>query len=786
MFPPASIPPAISNLIAKHSLSLHPDWLHQCIDYVRSTSPQPLTQTALADLVFEQFLNIDLAESGLPVLPANVGQPETHKIVIGATSRLAGGEGAPGAVVLQLIDITEVGVSAQSLLDHVLEQKWRTWDAVAEFPRKMLKLVLTDGTQAVSAMEYASIHGLSLKSPLGMKIKVRNGLVCRGVLMLEAKNVEILGGRVAELDSEDPLLRLEDRLRSILQYVLEAMNCGLLSPWAWSEKERTFMETFEIRMRAEADGLPIPQEVGGHRREQAPQPTRRAPSTSRNTGAAVNHANVVVQRRDGRPTHDPGLSDETEYDDMDFDEAALLAVEEAEQAALAYQSAGSSTDGGVRERNGSDRFEPAFLHSGGASGEDGKGRRTSPEYDPDWDDFEEDIPLTRTIQGNALAAARQITAPQAPVHPVQRPSSLSTTQSIPRRVPIKTEVSSPPPPRTATHQLSNSSFAPKPVPQHRQHPHIKKEFSPSPSGAGSHQPNPSSSRNPRMPNNLVTSEFSSAPPHPSAGIHTRGLSHSTYSTPPAPQSLHQPPPLRPQQRTPPNFPYSHPIGSNDDDDELIVTGYKPSPSGKSVTPQRVIDLCDDDDDEDNNCEDRGGADVVRSEGVPSPAKKVKLESGVTGIGGEESRWERSGDVVMELAVDGRKVRRLCELEEIIGGGGMSTVYVKARVASQEKMRVGVERGFSLVAVLTDGTTSIRVVFGNKILTELNGMTVIEFKERAKREFRPFIDESWRRLKQKLGNMDGVMELDLSKCRGRGEGVEGGDGMPEVVAYADLG
>lgn len=64
----------------------------------------------------------------------------------------------------------------------------------------MFKLEITDGSRTVSAMEYALIPALSSKTSPGVKLKIIGPLqVVNHILMLEPKNLEILGGDVDSL-----------------------------------------------------------------------------------------------------------------------------------------------------------------------------------------------------------------------------------------------------------------------------------------------------------------------------------------------------------------------------------------------------------------------------------------------------------------------------------------------------------------------------------------------------------------------------------------------------------
>jgi RecQ mediated genome instability protein len=64
--------------------------------------------------------------------------------------------------LFQIMQITEVGVSCQSVLDSL--------GGKAKLPRNMLKFVLYDGKQTLLGMEHKPIPSLSLETPLGAKV----------------------------------------------------------------------------------------------------------------------------------------------------------------------------------------------------------------------------------------------------------------------------------------------------------------------------------------------------------------------------------------------------------------------------------------------------------------------------------------------------------------------------------------------------------------------------------------------------------------------------------------
>ncbi|KAJ3120995.1 hypothetical protein HK098_004084 [Nowakowskiella sp. JEL0407] len=83
-------------------------------------------------------------------------------------------------------------------------------------PRTMLKYTVSDGYQELPAIELIPIMELSLASKLGIKIEVRNSIIRRGMLLLEPKNVTVIGGDIPEWNEEFILDRLERNLRAKL------------------------------------------------------------------------------------------------------------------------------------------------------------------------------------------------------------------------------------------------------------------------------------------------------------------------------------------------------------------------------------------------------------------------------------------------------------------------------------------------------------------------------------------------------------------------------------------
>ncbi|KAJ1552808.1 hypothetical protein HK405_009945, partial [Cladochytrium tenue] len=162
------------------------------------------------------------AAAAAPALPPGIH--EAHGIVVPAAGRATS-----TGCVLEVLSVVDVGNSAWSYVDtlhHAIEDakiapQFRKPDtpdplrkAVNSLPRAMLRLLLTDGFQTVVAMEYRRIRFLSLLTPPGTKIAVRDAAIRRGVLYLTEENTTILGEGAPE-----PLEALATRLLNLFEHL---------------------------------------------------------------------------------------------------------------------------------------------------------------------------------------------------------------------------------------------------------------------------------------------------------------------------------------------------------------------------------------------------------------------------------------------------------------------------------------------------------------------------------------------------------------------------------------
>ena len=119
------------------------------------------------------FLDADIGQCAEPCLPTNIA--ERHMEVLA------------GLYVLQILSVKNVGTNFEGRLQG---------DG-ASGPRTLL-FNLTDGVQEVVAMEFVPLTKIKLRDvQFGTKLAVTDVTIRQGMLMLETKNCELLGGSVA-------------------------------------------------------------------------------------------------------------------------------------------------------------------------------------------------------------------------------------------------------------------------------------------------------------------------------------------------------------------------------------------------------------------------------------------------------------------------------------------------------------------------------------------------------------------------------------------------------------
>ncbi|KAF5839010.1 hypothetical protein DUNSADRAFT_1787 [Dunaliella salina] len=170
---------AVMSQLAGLGVFLQPNWVHGCVDQLRSSRPSEWTALSaqpdmLVEAVLGHVLLADFRECGAAHLP--LGMNAWHNQML------------QGKHVVQLDEVVDMGAPARERY-------------MPKTGPRCLKLHLTDGHQQVIGIEFRTIPALSWDCPAGTKVVLENVNVKRGVLMLQPENLAALGGLVESLEA---------------------------------------------------------------------------------------------------------------------------------------------------------------------------------------------------------------------------------------------------------------------------------------------------------------------------------------------------------------------------------------------------------------------------------------------------------------------------------------------------------------------------------------------------------------------------------------------------------
>ncbi|TIB03704.1 hypothetical protein E3P88_01696 [Wallemia ichthyophaga] len=141
--------------------------------FIRTTAVEAIKYLPM---LFEiQFINSDLSDSTTGGLPRDIQQQE---LLFPSPSK---------GILLQVISITDIGISAYNL-------------KLNRDQKSALKLKLSDGRISVDAFEYAEIPWLSLSTPIGSKLLLKNVELLQGTLLLTPFNTQQKNGKIDDFD----------------------------------------------------------------------------------------------------------------------------------------------------------------------------------------------------------------------------------------------------------------------------------------------------------------------------------------------------------------------------------------------------------------------------------------------------------------------------------------------------------------------------------------------------------------------------------------------------------
>ncbi|XP_076445146.1 uncharacterized protein LOC143283032 [Babylonia areolata] len=197
-------------LQSSYSVQVPPDWLSACVEWIQQENGGQLLSVAqLQPMVFEQWLMSDLKELGTVCLPADLSSQQCTYI--------------NGPLALQVESVLDVGVPLYGQLQKVKGTLNANTEISADKPQqpawepkpsRMLLLKMTDGHTELQGMEYRPIPALNASLQPGFKVVIHGQVKCRrGVLMLTADNVQVLGGEVDSLmEANTPVSVLEQAM----------------------------------------------------------------------------------------------------------------------------------------------------------------------------------------------------------------------------------------------------------------------------------------------------------------------------------------------------------------------------------------------------------------------------------------------------------------------------------------------------------------------------------------------------------------------------------------------
>ncbi|KAF2001027.1 RecQ mediated genome instability protein Rmi1 [Amniculicola lignicola CBS 123094] len=193
-----------------NSRHLYPSqqWLQTFLSGVRPNNPLPATKQTAVFRLLATDITSSLTQPPSGVFPVDVLQAriQTRTVL--------------GPILCQVLDVEDVGHSRWSQVESIESQERGETTKGREVVRVLpgenegnggeapvppskgpFKLLLQDAKGAkVYAFDLRGIENINAGMSMGVKLLLRNFEVRRGVIMLEPTGVQILGGKIEELD----------------------------------------------------------------------------------------------------------------------------------------------------------------------------------------------------------------------------------------------------------------------------------------------------------------------------------------------------------------------------------------------------------------------------------------------------------------------------------------------------------------------------------------------------------------------------------------------------------
>ncbi|CAH0720526.1 unnamed protein product, partial [Brenthis ino] len=241
---------------------VHEAWLIECLEHFLESYTERDIEIIQSNVKEQWFLN-DLREICPGCLPAKLKYIEETTL--------------PSVYVLQINYLYDIGRPAYQQYLELKNVDTENIEATKTYEEKipacrMLKIIMTDGVQEVTGIEYKTIRNLSVNTIPGSKVLIKGPVKCRkGTLLLSDGNCQVLDGEVESL--------MNDNCQSaLLARKLGLQNVPGSGPKATNQSR--------INQPAPVCKMPVPPSASSISSE-FPSTSRTAPAVSRTTESAT-------------------------------------------------------------------------------------------------------------------------------------------------------------------------------------------------------------------------------------------------------------------------------------------------------------------------------------------------------------------------------------------------------------------------------------------------------------------------------------------------------------------
>ena len=212
---------SISSYLASRHVPPTQTWLQVFAPTIRTSTPLAALQKTALFRILATDLQTSIKSSPTSTLPVGIALPSVKEARI------------PGPVTVQVLDIEDIGRSCWSQVESIEAQERGETTKGREIIRVVAdeddnagveatraiagedkstgphKLLLQDakGTK-VYALEFRTVEGVNTGLAIGAKLVLSGCVVARGVIMLEPRCVELLGGKVDAWDKKLSLIHI--------------------------------------------------------------------------------------------------------------------------------------------------------------------------------------------------------------------------------------------------------------------------------------------------------------------------------------------------------------------------------------------------------------------------------------------------------------------------------------------------------------------------------------------------------------------------------------------------